>query len=45
MSFEGLSAGMNQVTAWADVLQRHHGVPGFPEPVVKNTETTRAGGR
>ena len=35
MSFEGLSAWMNGVTAWADRLQRRHGVLGFPYAVVK----------
>ncbi len=35
MSLEGLSAWVNGVTAWADRLQRRHGVLGFPYAVVK----------
>ena len=35
MSFEGLSALVNRVIAWADRLQRSHGVLGFPYAVVK----------
>src|SRR6266446_878631 len=35
MSFSGLSASVNRVIAWADRLQRRHGVLGFPYAVVK----------
>jgi len=35
MSFEGLSRRVNRVMAWADRLQRKHGVLGFPYAVVK----------
>ena len=35
MSFEGLSAWVNGVIAWADRLQRRHGVLGFPYAVMK----------
>ncbi len=35
MSLEGLSAWVNRVIAWADRLQRRHGVLGFPYAVVK----------
>ena len=35
MSFEGLSGLMNRIFAWADRLQRKHGVLGFPYAVVK----------
>src|SRR4249920_1007111 len=35
MSFEGLSGLMNRIFAWADRLQRRHGVLGFPYAVVK----------
>jgi uncharacterized BrkB/YihY/UPF0761 family membrane protein len=35
MSLEGLSAWVNRVIAWADRLQRKHGVLGFPYAVVK----------
>ncbi len=35
MSFAGLSAQVNRVIAWADRLQRRHGVLGFPYAVVK----------
>jgi membrane protein len=35
MSFEGLSGLVNRVIAWADRLQRSHGVLGFPYAVVK----------
>jgi len=44
MSFAGLSAWMNSVIAWADRLQRKHGVLGFPYAVVKKYEDD-AGGR
>ena len=35
MSFEGLNGLVNRITAWADRLQRKHGVLGFPYAVVK----------
>jgi membrane protein len=35
MSFKGLSARVNRVIAWADRLQRRHGVLGFSYAVVK----------
>ena len=35
MSLEGLNGLMNRITAWADRLQRKHGVLGFPYAVVK----------
>src|SRR5215469_3348405 len=35
MSFEGLSGLVGRVIAWADRLQREHGVLGFPYAVVK----------
>ena len=35
MSVEGLSGLVNRIIAWADRLQREHGVLGFPYPVVK----------
>ena len=35
MSLEGLSGLMNRIIAWADRLQREHGVLGFPYAVVK----------
>jgi membrane protein len=35
MSFEGLSGLVNRIIAWADDLQRKHGVLGFPYAVVK----------
>ncbi len=35
MIFAGLSARVNRVIAWADRLQRRHGVLGFPYAVVK----------
>jgi membrane protein len=35
MSFEGLSAWVDRVIAWADRLQRRHTVLGFPYAVVK----------
>jgi uncharacterized BrkB/YihY/UPF0761 family membrane protein len=35
MSFEGLSGLVNRIIAWADRLQREHGVLGFPYAVVK----------
>jgi len=44
MSFKGLSARVNRVIAWADRLQRRHGVLGFPYAVVKKYGDD-AGGR
>jgi uncharacterized BrkB/YihY/UPF0761 family membrane protein len=35
MSFEGLGGLVNRIIAWADRLQREHGVLGFPYAVVK----------
>ena len=35
MSLEGLNGPVNRITAWADRLQRKHGVLGFPYAVVK----------
>ena len=35
MSLEGLSGLVNRIFAWADRLQRRHGVLGFPYAVVK----------
>ena len=35
MSLEGLSGRVNRIIAWADRLQRKHGVLGFPYAVVK----------
>ncbi len=35
MSLEGLSGLVNRIMAWADRLQREHGVLGFPYAVVK----------
>ena len=35
MSVEGLSGLVNRITAWADRMQREHGVLGFPYAVVK----------
>ena len=44
MSLEGLTARVNRVIAWADQLQRKHGVLGFPYAVVKKYGDD-AGGR
>jgi uncharacterized BrkB/YihY/UPF0761 family membrane protein len=44
MSLEGLTARVNRVIAWADRLQRRHGVLGFPYAVVKKYGDD-AGGR
>ena len=44
MSLEGFSGLVNQVIAWADRLQRRHGVLGFPYAVVKKYGDD-AGGR
>lgn len=35
MTLEGLSGLVNRIIAWADRLQRKHGVLGFPYAVVK----------
>jgi membrane protein len=35
MSFEGLAGLVNRIIAWADRMQREHGVLGFPYAVVK----------
>ena len=35
MNVEGLSGLVNRVIAWADRMQRQHGVLGFPYAVVK----------
>ena len=35
MNFEGLGALVNRIIAWADRMQREHGVLGFPYAVVK----------
>jgi membrane protein len=35
MSFEGLTGLVNRIIAWADRMQREHGVLGFPYAVVK----------
>ena len=35
MSFDGLSGLVNRIIAWADRMQREHGVLGFPYAVVK----------
>jgi len=44
MNFAGLTARVNRVIAWADRLQRKHGVLGFPYAVVKKYGDD-AGGR
>ena len=44
MSLKGLSARVNRVIAWADRMQRRHGVLGFPYAVVKKYGDD-AGGR
>jgi len=44
MNVKGLSARVNQLIAWADGLQRRHGVLGFPYAVVKKYGDD-AGGR
>src|SRR5580692_6363653 len=44
MSLEGLSGLMNRIIAWADRLQREHGVLGFPYAVIKKYGDD-AGGR
>jgi len=45
MNVEGLSGLVNRVTAWADGLQRRHGVLGFPYAVVKKHGDDEADGR
>src|SRR5215468_9032171 len=35
MNVQGLSGRVNRIIAWADRLQRRHGVLGFPYAVVK----------
>src|ERR1700722_9748480 len=35
MTLQGLSGQVNRVIAWADRVQREHGVLGFPYAVVK----------
>ena len=44
MSLDGLSGLVNRIIAWADRLQREHGVLGFPYAVVKKYGDD-AGGR
>jgi uncharacterized BrkB/YihY/UPF0761 family membrane protein len=44
MNVEGLSGLVNRVIAWADRLQREHGVLGFPHAVIKKYGDD-AGGR
>ena len=44
MSFEGITGRVNRIIAWADRLQRKHGVLGFPYAVVKKYGDD-AGGR
>jgi hypothetical protein len=44
MNFEGLRTQLNRIIAWADRLQRRHGVLGFPYAVVKKYGDD-AGGR
>ena len=44
MSLEGVSGQVNRIIAWADRLQREHGVLGFPYAVVKKYGDD-AGGR
>ena len=44
MSLEGLSGLVNRIIAWADRLQREHGVLGFPYAVMKKYGDD-AGGR
>ncbi len=43
MSLEGLNGLVNRITAWADRLQRKHGVLGFPYAVVKKYSDDEAG--
>ena len=33
--FEGVSARVNRIIAWADRVQRRHGLLGFPYAVIK----------
>ena len=43
MSLAGLTARVNRVIAWADQLQRKHGVLGFPYAVVKKYSDDEGG--
>ena len=43
MSLEGLNGLVNRITAWADRLQRKHGVLGFPYAVVKKYSDDEGG--
>jgi uncharacterized BrkB/YihY/UPF0761 family membrane protein len=43
MSFEGLNGLVNRIIAWADRLQREHGVLGFPYAVVKKYSDDEGG--
>ena len=43
MSFEGLSGLVGRVIAWADRLQRRHGVLGFAYAVVKKYSDDEGG--
>ncbi len=45
MSLDGLSGLVNRVIAWADGMQRRHGVLGFPYAVVKKYGDDEGGGR
>ena len=45
MSLEGLSGLVNRIIAWADRLQREHGVLGFPYAVVKKYGDDEAAGK
>src|SRR5215469_1680940 len=43
MTFQGLSGRVNRIIAWADRLQREHGVLGFPYAVVKKYSDDEGG--
>ena len=43
MSLAGLTARVNRVIAWADQVQRKHGVLGFPYAVVKKYSDDEGG--
>jgi hypothetical protein len=45
MNVDGLSGLVNRIIAWADRLQRRHGVLGFPYGVVKKYDDDVAGRR
>ena len=45
MNMEGLSGLVTRVIAWADSLQRRHGVLGFPYAVIKKYGDDAGGGR